>query len=196
MSKEDTINLGDNIDDIPKKMPTKELFSKLKGTKDILVKNYSETVVEESYDEKTNEVTITTEIKGCIMAKTTKKIKKPEIDCGGTGGGGGPKGPEGPDPVMTILKEILNRLTVLETKVDKIDERLIIVEKKVDALEVRVGNLEAKVDKLEVRVGNLEAKVDKLEKRVENLENDVQMIKTKVNNLENDVQMIKDHLNL
>ena len=168
MSKKDTINLGDNIDDIPKKMPTKELISKIKGTKDILVKNYSETVVEESYDEKTNEVTITTEIKGCIMAKTTKKIKKPEIDCGGTGGGGGPKGPEGPDPVMTILKEILERLTVLETKVDKIDERLIIVEKKVE-------NLENDMQIVKTKVSNLE---------------------TNVESLNSDMKMVKDHLNL
>ncbi len=65
-----------------------------------------------------------------------------------------------------ILELILEKVIVLDQKVDRLEKRLESLEKRVESLERRVESLERRVESLEKRMDALEARVERLELQV------------------------------
>jgi chromosome segregation ATPase len=72
-----------------------------------------------------------------------------------------------PEPT---LRDVLDAVTGLGTRMDRFEIRMDGLESKVDRLENRMDGLEIKVDRLENRMDGLETKVDGLATKVDRLE--------------------------
>ena len=167
------------------KLPTKEFTSKFEGSDEVYLFEFCETEVAKSYNKATKKTTKTSEIRGYFMATVKKTEKNTKTVCGGPG----KKKKKRKSPIMTILTQILERLTNLETKVDRIEVRVENLENDMQIVKTKVNNLETKVDNLENDMQIVKTKVNNLETKVDNLE-------TNVGNLNSDMKMVKEHLSL
>jgi len=65
--------------------------------------------------------------------------------------------------VLEIMRQILNKLTTIESDISELKQGQAEIIKRLDSLEARVDRLEARLDSLEARLDSLEARVNRIE---------------------------------
>ena len=93
--------------------------------------------------------------------------------------------------VLNAVNGLGTKVGSLETKVDSLGSKVDSLETKVDSVETRVGSLETKVDSVETRLGSLETKVDSVEAKVDSVETKVVSLEAKVDSVETKVDSLK-----